>query len=166
MAQRGHPKRDVTTMYACWTVATLAVAGYGLARSTTQLMLACLVFNALEAAGTIIWATIKQLHVPASLLGRVSSLDWLISIGFLPISFALTAPAADLIGVRNTLVVAAFVGSAATLGALFIPGMRAIEDTEPLDTGANRNVVAPTGAAYGVSLPPATAQQTAAAVRR
>ena len=106
MAQRGHPKRDVTTMYACWTVATLAVAGYGLARSTTQLMLACLVFNALEAAGTIIWATIKQLHVPASLLGRVSSLDWLISIGFLPISFALTAPAADLIGVRNTLVVA------------------------------------------------------------
>ena len=106
MAQRGHPKRDVTTMYACWTIATLAVAGYGLARSTTQLMLACLVFNALEAAGTIIWATIKQLHVPASLLGRVSSLDWLISIGFLPISFALTAPAADLIGVRNTLVVA------------------------------------------------------------
>src|SRR6476661_4172617 len=166
MAQRGHPKRDVTTMYACWTVATIAVAGYGLARSTTQLMLACLVFNALEAAGTIIWATIKQLHVPASLLGRVSSLDWLISIGFLPISFALTAPAADLIGVRNTLVVAAFVGSAATLGALFIPGMRAIEDSEPLANGANRSVVAPTGAAQGVSLPTATAQQTAAAVRR
>ena len=166
MAQRGHPKRDVTTMYACWTIATLAVAGYGLARSTTQLMLACLVFNALEAAGTIIWATIKQLHVPASLLGRVSSLDWLISIGFLPISFALTAPAADLIGVRNTLVVAAFVGSAATLGALFIPGMRAIEDTEPLANGANRNVVAPTGAAQGVSLPPATAQPTAVSVRR
>ncbi len=166
MAQRGHPKRDVTTMYACWTVATLAVAGYGLARSTTQLMLACLVFNALEAAGTIIWATIKQLHVPASLLGRVSSLDWLISIGFLPISFALTAPAADLIGVRNTLVVAAIVGSAATLGALFIPGMRAIEDTEPLANGANRSVVAPTGAAQGVSLPPATAQPTAVSVRR
>ena len=146
MAQRGHPKRDMTTMYACWTLATLAVAGYGLARSTIQLMLACLVFNALEAAGTIIWATIKQLHVPASLLGRVSSLDWLISIGFLPISFALTAPAADLIGVRNTLIVAAFVGSAATLGALFIPGLRAIEDTEPIATPATLRVVSPTGA--------------------
>jgi MFS family permease len=166
MAQRGHPKRDVTTMYACWTLATLAVAGYGLARSTTQLMLACLVFNALEAAGTIIWATIKQLHVPASLLGRVSSLDWLISIGFLPISFALTAPAADLIGVRNTLLVAAVVGSAATFGALFIPGMRAIEDTEPLASRAPRNVGSPTGAAPGVSLPPATAQTTAAPVPR
>ena len=166
MAQRGHPKRDVTTMYACWTVATLAVAGYGLARSTTQLMLACLVFNALEAAGTIIWATIKQLHVPASLLGRVSSLDWLISIGFLPISFALTAPAADLIGVRNTLVVAAFVGSAATLGALFIPGMRAIEDTEPIATRAQRNVVVADGCRSGCELAAATAQPTAVSVRR
>jgi MFS family permease len=164
MAQRGHPKRDMTTMYACWTLATLAVAGYALARSTTQLMVASLVFNALEAAGTIIWATIKQLHVPASLLGRVSSLDWLISIGFLPLSFALTAPAADLIGVRNTLLVAAVVGSAATFGALFIPGMRAIEDTEPITTRAKQNGVSPAGAAQGVSLPPVTTQTTPASV--
>ena len=164
MAQRGHPKRDMTTMYACWTLATLAVAGYGLARSTTQLMFACLVFNALEAAGTIIWATIKQRHVPASLLGRVSSLDWVISIGFLPVSFALTAPAADLIGVRNTLLVAAVVGSAATFGALFIPGMRAIEDTEPITPLSTRNVVSPAGAAQGVSLPPVTAHTTSVSV--
>jgi len=164
MAQRGHPKRDMTTMYACWTLATLAVAGYGLARSTTQLMFACLIFNALEAAGTIIWATIKQRHVPASLLGRVSSLDWVISIGLLPVSFALTAPAADLIGVRNTLLVAAVVGSAATFGALFIPGMRAIEDTEPITQLSTRNVVSPTGAAQVVSLPPVTAQTTSVSV--
>jgi DHA3 family tetracycline resistance protein-like MFS transporter len=164
MAQRGHPKRDMTTMYACWTLATLAVAGYGLARSTTQLMFACLVFNALEAAGTIIWATIKQRHVPASLLGRVSSLDWVISIGLLPVSFALTAPAADLIGVRNTLLVAAVVGSAATFGALFIPGMRAIEDTEPITQLSTRNVVSPTGGAQGVSLPSVTAQTTSVSV--
>ena len=31
MGQRGHPRRDVTVMYMSWTVATLAVAGYGLA---------------------------------------------------------------------------------------------------------------------------------------
>ena len=137
MAQRAHPLRDVTMMYACWTLATVAVAGYGLARSTTELMLACFFFSALEAAGTIVWATIKQLHVPASLLGRVSSLDWLISIGFLPISFALTAPVADLIGARNTLLVAAAVGTVATFGALFIPGMRAIEGStaEPTSPG-------------------------------
>jgi len=127
MGQRGHPRRDVTVMYATWTLATLAVAGYGLATSSWQLMVACLMFNALETAGTIVWATIKQRHVPASLLGRVSSLDWLISIGLLPLSFALTAPAAAVVGVRATLVGAAVIGAVVTLGALFLPGMRDIE---------------------------------------
>jgi MFS family permease len=127
MGQRGHPARDVTFMYATWTVATLAVAGYGLATASWQLMVACLLFNALETAGTIVWATIKQRHVPASMLGRVSSLDWLISIGLLPLSFALTAPVAGLIGVRATLIGAAAIGGVVTLGALFLPRMRDIE---------------------------------------
>ncbi len=127
MGQRGHPRRDVTFMYATWTLATLAVAGYGLATSSWQLMVACLLFNGLETAGTIVWATIKQRHVPASMLGRVSSLDWLISIGLLPLSFALTAPVAGLVGVRATLIGAALIGTVATLGALFLPGMRDIE---------------------------------------
>jgi DHA3 family tetracycline resistance protein-like MFS transporter len=116
-------------MYLTWTVATFAIAGYGIATAAWQLMAACLVFNALEAAGTIVWATIKQRHVPASMLGRVSSLDWLISIGLLPLSFALTAPIASLIGVRATLIGAALIGGAITLGALFLPGMRDIEGT-------------------------------------
>ena len=127
MGQRGHPRRDVTFMYATWTVATLAVAGYGLATASWQLMVACLLFNALETAGTIVWATIKQHHVPASMLGRVSSLDWLISIGLLPLSFAFTAPVTALVGVRATLIGAAVIGGVATLAALFLPGMRDIE---------------------------------------
>ena len=142
MGQRGHPRRDVTVMYVTWTLATLAVAGYGLATSSWQLMVACLAFNALETAGTIVWATIKQRHVPASLLGRVSSLDWLISIGLLPLSFALTAPAAAVVGVRATLVGAAVIGAVVTLGALFLPGMRDIEqdsrELSPAPSGERR----------------------------
>lgn len=130
MGQRGQPRRDVTFMYACWTLATLAVAGYGLGRSAVQLMVACLVFNALEAAGTIVWATIKQRHVPQYLLGRVSSLDWMISIGLLPISYGLTAPVAALVGVRATLVGAAVIGALFTFGALFVHGVRDVEGTE------------------------------------
>jgi MFS family permease len=129
MGQGGHPRRDVTFMYATWTLATLAVAGYGLATASWQLMVACLVFNALETAGTIVWVTIKQHHVPPSLLGRVSSLDWLVSIGLLPLSFALTAPVAGLIGVRTTLIGAALIGGVITLGAFFLPGMLDIEGT-------------------------------------
>ena len=92
MGQRGIPRRDITFMYLAWTLATVAIAGYGLATAVWQLMLASLAFNALETAGTIVWATAKQRHVPPALLGRVSSLDWLISIGLLPLSFALTGP--------------------------------------------------------------------------
>jgi DHA3 family tetracycline resistance protein-like MFS transporter len=127
MGRHGHPRRDVTVMYLTWTIATLAIAGYGLATAAWQLMLACLVFNALEAAGTIVWATIKQQHVPGALLGRVSSLDWLISIALLPVSFALTAPVAAAVGARATLVGASVIGAAITLAALFLPGMRDIE---------------------------------------
>jgi MFS family permease len=130
MGQRAQPGRQVTFIYVVWTVATLAVAGYGLATATWQLVVACLVFNALETAGTIVWATLKQRHVPASMLGRVSSLDWLISIGLLPLSFALTAPVTGILGPRLTLVGAGVGGAAVTLAALFLPGMRAVEREE------------------------------------
>src|SRR5690242_18486241 len=127
MGQVGLPRRDITFMYVAWTVATLAVAGYGLATAGWQLMVASFAFNVLETAGTIVWATAKQRHVPASLLGRVSSLDWLISIGLLPLSFAVTGPVSDAVGVRATLLGAGILGGAVTLGALFLPGMRDIE---------------------------------------
>jgi len=129
---RGLPRRDITWMYLFWTAATISVAGYGLAQATWQLMLACCLFNVLETAGTIIWATTKQRHVPPHLLGRVSSFDWLISIGLLPVSFALTGPISSVIGARATLVWAGVIGAVVTFGALFLPGMRAIEGAPPL----------------------------------
>lgn len=135
MGERDHPRRSMTFIYVCWTVATLAVVGYALAGSVPQLMLACLLFNALEAAGTIVWATVKQRHVPASLLGRVSSLDWLISISLLPVSYALTGPAAAAVGARTALAAAGIAGAVITAAALFLPGMRDVEDGpgRPLD---------------------------------
>ena len=92
MGQGGLPRREMTFIYVVWTLATLAVAGYGVATAVWQLMVVSVAFNALETAGTIVWATVKQRNVPVSLLGRVSSLDWLISIGLLPLSLALTGP--------------------------------------------------------------------------
>jgi DHA3 family tetracycline resistance protein-like MFS transporter len=127
IGQSGLPRRDITFMYVAWTAATLVVAGYGLASEIWQLMLVCFTFNALETAGTIVWATAKQRHVPAALLGRVSSLDWLISIGLLPVSFALTGPVSGAIGARDTLIGAGLLGGLVTLAALYLPGMRAVE---------------------------------------
>src|SRR6185503_855236 len=90
--------------------------------------------NALETAGTIVWATLKQRHVPRRMLGRVSSIDWLISIGLLPLSFALTGPVASVLGSRGTLVAAGVVGAVVTGAAYFVPGMRDIERSSAVVT--------------------------------
>jgi hypothetical protein len=135
MGRHGLPRRSMTVMYVAWTVATLAVAGYGLASAIWQLMLASLAFNVLETTGTIIWGTVKQRHVPTHLLGRVSSLDWLISIGLLPLSFALTGPAAAAFGAQATLVGAGILGAVVTAAALLVPGTRAVEAPLPRSAG-------------------------------
>jgi DHA3 family tetracycline resistance protein-like MFS transporter len=123
--------RTMTAIYVTWTIATVAVAGYGLASSVWQLMLASAAFNALETAGTILWITVKQRHVPSAMLGRVSSLDWLISIGLLPLSFALTGTASALLGAQTTLVVAGLAGAVVTLAGLAVPGVRTLETRQP-----------------------------------
>jgi DHA3 family tetracycline resistance protein-like MFS transporter len=127
VSQIGLPRRDITWMYIAWTIATFAVALYGVIANLWVLVLASILFNAFESVGQIIWATAKQRHVPPHLLGRVSSLDWLISIGLLPISFALTGPAEALIGAQSVMIVAGVVGGVVTLAGLFLPGMRNVE---------------------------------------
>ncbi|MHB8240901.1 MAG: MFS transporter [Solirubrobacteraceae bacterium] len=132
------PSHGIAFIYVAWTLATLAVAAYGLASAVWELMLACLAFNFLETAGTIVWATMKQRLVPGKLLGRVSSIDWLISIGLLPISLALTGPVSSALGVRTTLIAAGLIGAGATLAGLMLPGMRGAGRREALPGTAAR----------------------------
>ena len=124
VGQRGVPNRYMPFIYITWTLATLAVAGYGMATASWHLAIACALVNGLEAAGTIAWATAKQKLVPEELLGRVSSVDWFISIALVPLSYAMAAPVASAIGVQNTLVGAGVLGAIVTFAFLFLPGMR------------------------------------------
>ena len=124
---RQHPRKPMLWIYGWWTLATLAVAGYGLATSAWGLAGAALVVNGAEAAGTVVWATLKQRRVVNSMLGRVSSIDWAISTALLPLSYALTAPVAEALGARQTLVGVGALGAVVTAGFLFLPGMRSGE---------------------------------------
>jgi Transmembrane secretion effector len=138
IGQRGLPRHALTFMYICWTLATLAIAGYGLSSQLWGLMIASVAFNSLETAGTIAWATTKQRLVPSELLGRVSSLDWLISIGLLPVSFAITGPVSAALGLRTTLIGAGVLGAAVTFAALLVPGVRQMDEpgaTAPMPRG-------------------------------
>ena len=127
IGQIGLPRRSLTFMYGVWTLGTLAVAGYGLSNRLWGLMLASVIFNTLETAGTIAWATAKQRHVPSHLLGRVSSLDWLISIGLLPLSYALTGPVSAGLGARTTLMGAGVLGAIVTFAPVLSRRVRRLD---------------------------------------
>ena len=132
LAGRGRdPKRPMAWIYGWWTVATLAVAGYGLATSTWGLAAAALVVNGAEAVGAVAWGALKQRRVANEMLGRVSSVDWCISTALLPLSYALTAPVAQALGAQRTLVMSGVLGAVVTLGFLFLPGMQAEDPPAP-----------------------------------
>jgi DHA3 family tetracycline resistance protein-like MFS transporter len=133
IGQFGLPRASLTFMYLTWTAATVAVAGYGLSEGLWGLMLASVLFNTLETAGTIAWSTVKQRHVPSQLLGRVSSLDWLISIGLLPLSYALTGPVSAVLGARQTLIWAGLLGAIVTLAPALIPHVRRLDEADVTD---------------------------------
>jgi len=130
MSQRSLPRKHITFMYGAWTVSGFAIVGYGVATEIWQAMLAALFAGGLGNAGMIVWMTLMQTRVPSALLGRVSSLDWFVSIGLIPVSFAFTGPIAGAVGARETLIGAGILAGSITFAFLFLPGMRDIERDE------------------------------------
>lgn len=130
IGQLGLPKRHITFMYAAWVVASLQIAAYTLAQVPWQAMIVSFAGEACWAAGLLVWITLMQRVVPTELLGRVKSLDWLISIGLVPVSLAVTGPVAALLGVKTVMLGAGIGASLLTVLFFFLPGMR---DTERED---------------------------------
>jgi MFS family permease len=126
LGHRGMPRREISALYWVWGLAGFALCGYAFANAIWQLVLISLVFGLLSGAGNPIWATLMQVRVPVAMRGRVSSLDWLVSLGLTPISFALTAPAAAAFGAAPVLLAAGLVAGGITIVMLYaIPGLRA-----------------------------------------
>ena len=132
--QRGRlPRRAVTALYLVWAVGMLMTAGFGLVSSVWQAMAVAFVSESCITALIVIWFTLLQRLVPGNLLGRVSSLDWLISIGGVPLSFAVVGPLAAAFGVDATLIGAGLIGAVVTIGFMLFPGARDPERDGSLD---------------------------------
>jgi MFS family permease len=122
----GMPKREITVLYWVWGLAGFALCGYALAEEVWQLVAFSFAFGLLSGAGNPIWATLMQVRVPVALRGRVASLDWLVSVGLTPVSFALTGPAAAAFGAGAMLLLAGIVAGGITIVMLYaVPGLRA-----------------------------------------
>jgi DHA3 family tetracycline resistance protein-like MFS transporter len=124
VGQLGLPRLRVTVMYAAWALGVALLAGYGLMTSLWHALVVGFVSAALFEIGAIIWVTLLQQLVPRRLLGRVSSLDWLVSTGLVPVSFALTGPVSEMIGPGTTMVAGGLIGSVLMGALLFWPGVR------------------------------------------
>lgn len=127
MAQRGLPRKPVTKMYLAWAVGMGMTAGFGLITTVWQGMLVAFVAEGMISLLVVIWFTLLQRLVPNELLGRVSAVDWMISISGAPISFLIVGPLASVIGADRLLIVAGILGAGTTLIVMFLPGARSPE---------------------------------------
>ena len=85
--------------------------------------------------GNALWDTVVQQRIPRHVISRVNSYDWLISLVFMPLGYALAGPLADLIGRDATLLAAAVAGTIAYLGPLLsgeVRSMRLDDAVEPI----------------------------------
>jgi len=125
LGQRGTlPRKPLTALYVSWAIGMLGTAGFGLVTGVWQAMLVALVTEACITFLVVIWFTLVQRLVPGHLLGRVTSLDWMVSIAGVPLSFAVVGPVASAIGARATLVLAGVLGGGITIAVMFLPGAR------------------------------------------
>jgi hypothetical protein len=124
VGQLGIPRLRITLMYGSWSLGVALLAGYGVMGALWQGFVVAFATAGLFEIGSIIWTTLLQELVPRTLLGRVSSLDWLVSTGLVPVSFALTGPVAGWLGPQATMVGGGLLGAVLMGMLLFVPGVR------------------------------------------
>jgi len=133
MGQIGLPRRPLTLLYLSWALGMLMTAGFGVVETIWEAMAVAFVAEGSITVLVIVWVTLIQRLVPSELLGRVFSLDWMISIAGVPLSFAIVGPLAAAIGARATLIAAGVLGASVTLAFMLIPGARDPERDGSLD---------------------------------
>lgn len=126
------PRRYLSWMIVLWGFGTLP---FGLVATTDSfwVMALCLAFvGAGDGAGMVLWGTLLQRRVPRHMLGRVSSLDFFVSIALMPVSMAVAGPVAQVVPLPVIFWTVALLTPALGLGALWAGRMREDEIAHPL----------------------------------
>jgi MFS family permease len=98
------PLRVVALLFALDAPVLLALAS---GESVPLIAAAALLSGAASGFAAPVWETTLQQRVPAESLSRVSSFDWLGSMAFLPLGYAIVGPAAAWLGTEAVLVAGA-----------------------------------------------------------
>ena len=126
------PRRYLTVMMTMWGVGSLPLAVVGATSSLPLMVLALFVVGVADGAGMVIWGTLLQRRVPAAMLGRVSSLDFFVSLAFMPVSMAVAGPLSKVVPVELIFAVAGIAPLALAAVALVAARMPRDEIAHPL----------------------------------
>lgn len=127
------PRRYLTVMIAMWSAACVPMVVFGLATTLWPMVLAGFVVGGLFSAPQVIWGTLLQRRVPPALLGRVTSLDFFVSLAFMPVSMALAGPVSEVVGLTPVFLAAGLVPLAIGAVALVVGRLGPDETAHPLD---------------------------------
>ncbi|ABK01711.1 major facilitator superfamily MFS_1 [Arthrobacter sp. FB24] len=130
------PRRYLTVMMVSWGAGSLPLAAVGIMDSFWMVAAALFVFGATGGIGMVIWGTLLQRRVPPHLLGRVSSLDFFVSLALMPVSMALAGPVAEVVPTWVIFLVAGGVCPVMAVVAMVVARMPADELAHPLDRSA------------------------------
>jgi MFS family permease len=130
------PRRYLTVMNLLWGLGCVPMVVFGVSASLWAMIAAGAVMGATFQAGMVIWGTLLQRRVPPALLGRVSSLDFFVSLSFMPLSMALAGTVSEVIGLTTTFLVAGLAPPVLAVMAIVAARLPADEIAHPLDVPA------------------------------
>ncbi|MDQ1320176.1 MAG: transporter, family, tetracycline resistance protein [Actinomycetota bacterium] len=133
VSTRPLPRRYLTVMMMLWGIGSLPLAVVGVTWSFPVMATALFAVGLASGAGMVIWGTLLQRRVPAQMLGRVSSLDFFVSLSFMPLSMALAGPLSKVVAVELIFAAAGLLPIVLAAIALVAARMPRDEIAHPLD---------------------------------
>jgi MFS family permease len=127
------PRRYLTVMMGVWGVSTLPFAVVGITHEYWLMALCLFLVGFGFSYGNVIWGTLLQRRVPRHMLGRVSSLDFFVSLALMPLSMALAGPLAQVVPIEWIFIAAGVIPLFLGIIAYLVARMPADEIAHPLD---------------------------------
>lgn len=128
------PRRYLTWMIMLWGFGTLPLVGIGFSTQFWQLAAILFIVGASGGTGQVIWGTLLQRRVPTRMLGRVSSLDFFVSLALMPVSMALAGPIGEVVPLWIVFLVGGVVSPVIAVAAWLAARMAKDEIAHPLDS--------------------------------
>ncbi|MGE2836443.1 tetracycline efflux MFS transporter Tet(V) [Mycobacterium sp. SMC-4] len=132
VSSRRLPRRYLSVMMAMWGLGSIPLAIIGVTSSFPVMAAATFVVGVTDGAGMVIWGTLLQRRVPAAMLGRVSSLDFFVSLAFMPVSFAIVGPLSKVVPMEAIFLAAGLLPMMLAAVAVIAAGMWRDEVAHPL----------------------------------